>query len=107
MSFRVVEWVMDNAPRHGGAARSVLLALAWHAADDGTGARPSQPTIARRAGVSERTVRDALAKLEGEGSIARQGYHAGGGVVIWRVVMVPDVEARADLARVRRNGAPA
>lgn len=101
MSFRVVEWVMENSPRHGGSARAVLLALAWHSADDGGGAYPSHETIARRAGVSERTARDALKKLEAEGSIARVGHRPGGGTIEWRIVMAGTAEQRADLVEFR------
>lgn len=103
MSYRVVEWVMDNAPRHGGSKRAVLIALAWHARDDGTEARPSHETIAKRAGIGERTVRDALIALEAEGSISRSGYSAQGGTVIWRVVMAGSPGDRKALAAIRQD----
>jgi DNA-binding GntR family transcriptional regulator len=55
----------------------VLLALADACLrDDGTGCRPSAATIARKANISARTVRRAIARLEGEGHVV---VHRGGG----------------------------
>jgi len=101
LSYRVVEWVMENAPRHGGGPRACLIAIAWHTDDEGRGARPGHQLIAKRAGCAPRTVRDHLAVLEREGSIAREGYHPGGGTVIWRVVMAGTPEQRKALADLR------
>ena len=47
-----------------GTPKPVLICLAWHAAEDGSGARPSVATIAREIGFSVRAVRDALRELE-------------------------------------------
>lgn len=107
MSYRVVEWVMENAPRHGGSTRAVLVAVAWFAKDDGTGAFPSQATIAQRAGCSERTARDKLTQLEAEGSLVRVGHRAGGGTVEWRVVMAGTAVERAELVELRGPANPA
>src|SRR6266576_1941144 len=48
----------------------VLVGLANHAGPDGTGAFPSVATLVRYTGLSERTVRTCLDRLEAEGIIS-------------------------------------
>jgi hypothetical protein len=48
----------------------VLVGLANHAGPDGTGTFPSVATLVRYTGLSERTVRTCLERLEGQGIIA-------------------------------------
>ena len=59
--------------RRGGqpssACKFVLVGLASHAGPDGTGAFPSVATLVRYTGLSERTVRTCLDRLEAEGII--------------------------------------
>lgn len=90
MSMAAIAWVKDSAPRHGGDARAVLLALAWHADDRGENAFPSQATWARKAGMGERRLRRVIVALEAEGTIERDGYQPGGGTVRWRIVPLAD-----------------
>lgn len=52
-----------------GATKAVLLNLAWHAADDGTEARPAIPTIAHEMGLGETSVKRALRELKRSGLI--------------------------------------
>jgi hypothetical protein len=59
-------------------SRLVLIALADNAHDDGGSAFPSVETIARKALLSERTVRYCLRNLEAIGEIKRTGVHASG-----------------------------
>lgn len=47
-----------------GAAKSVLLVLAWYADSEGGRVWPSVPTVARQSGASERHVRRALIDLK-------------------------------------------
>src|SRR5260370_15743005 len=47
--------------------KSVLLALADHAADDGSSVYPSIATLMQKTEHSERTVRESLRQLEGAG----------------------------------------
>jgi Helix-turn-helix domain len=47
----------------------VLVGLANHAGPDGTGGFPSVATLVRYTGLSERTVRNCLDRLEAEGVI--------------------------------------
>jgi hypothetical protein len=55
----------------------VLLALADACSrDDGTGCWPSAATVARKANISERTVRRVIARLEADGQLV---VHRGGG----------------------------
>src|SRR4051794_958033 len=70
-------WAFDQPI--AGNEKVVLLALADWARDDGL-CWPGQEAIARKARVSDRTVRDILSRLEGRGMITREkrGDPAGG-----------------------------
>jgi hypothetical protein len=71
-----MNWVWANSPTLGNE-RLVLLALADACSrDDGTGCWPSAATIARKANVSDRTVRRVIARLEAGGHVR---VHRGGG----------------------------
>ena len=71
-----MNWVWANSPASGNE-RLVLLALADACSrDDGTGCWPSAATIARKANVSDRTVRRVIARLEASGQVI---VHRGGG----------------------------
>lgn len=83
-----MSWVLKHSPVDNPTERLVLLVLADKANDDGTGAYPSQSTIASEARRPERTVRDALAALEAAGHIERDGKTGyRNRTVVWRVVM--------------------
>ena len=76
MSIAVMNWVWGNSPASGNE-RLVLLALADACSrDDGTGCWPSAATIARKANISDRTVRRVIARLEAGGHVV---VHRGGG----------------------------
>ena len=71
-----MNWVWANSPTSGNE-RLVLLALADACSrDDGTGCWPSAATIARKANISDRTVRRVITRLEAEGHLI---VHRGGG----------------------------
>ena len=77
MSVEAISWVLNLAPvpsDRGGqpssACKFVLVGLANHASPDGTGAFPSVATLGRYTGLSERTVRTCLDRLEAAGTIA-------------------------------------
>ncbi len=71
-----MNWVWANSPTSGNE-RLVLLALADACSrDDGTGCWPSAATIARKANVSDRTVRRMVTRLEADGHLI---VHRGGG----------------------------
>lgn len=61
MSVRVQTyvWQLDLRPTE----KLVAIALADHAHDDGSEARPSQALLARKTGLDERTIRRILVKL--------------------------------------------
>ncbi len=77
MSVEAISWALNLAPvpaDRGGqpssACKFVLVGLANHAGPDGTGAFPSVATLVRYTGLSERTVRTCLDRLEAEGIIS-------------------------------------
>jgi hypothetical protein len=59
----------DRGGQPSSACKFVLVGLANHAGPDGTGAFPSVATLVRYTGLSERTVRSCLGRLEAEGII--------------------------------------
>src|SRR5271156_1880041 len=59
-----------------GSAKSVLLAIAEHAKDDGTGAYPSVATIARHCAIDPSTVHRALRLARESGELSIQ-YNLG------------------------------
>jgi hypothetical protein len=76
MSIAVMNWVWANSPTSGNE-RLVLLALADACSrDDGSGCWPSAATIARKANISDRTVRRVITRLEADGHLV---VHRGGG----------------------------
>jgi hypothetical protein len=75
VSVEVISWALNLAPvpaDRGGqppsACKFVLVGLANHAGPDGTGAFPSVATLVRYTGLSERTVRICLDRLEASDS---------------------------------------
>jgi hypothetical protein len=71
-----MNWVWASSPTSGNE-RLVLLALADACSrDDGRGCWPSAATIARKANVSDRTVRRVISRLEADGRLI---VHRGGG----------------------------
>ena len=74
VSVEAISWALNLAPipaDRGGqpstACKFVLVGLANHAGPDGTGAFPSAATLVRYTGLSERTVRTCLDRLEAAG----------------------------------------
>jgi hypothetical protein len=64
MSVRVLGWALREAPVTSKTDLLVLIVLADHAHDDGSGAYPSVATIAKLARMSPRGVHVALRNLE-------------------------------------------
>jgi len=69
MSLRAMLWALHDAPVTDPTTLVVLIALADHAADDGTGAFPSLDTIARYARCSRDTARRHVKQLAEAGVI--------------------------------------
>jgi hypothetical protein len=76
VSVEAISWALNLAPvpaDRGGqlssACKFVLVGLANHAGPDGTGAFPSVATLVRYTGLSERTVRTCLDRLEAAGIV--------------------------------------
>jgi pyocin large subunit-like protein len=77
VSVEAISWALNLAPvpaDRGGqpssACKFVLVGLANHAGPDGTGAFPSVATLVRYTGLSERTVRTCLDRLQAQGIIS-------------------------------------
>jgi hypothetical protein len=77
VSVEAISWALNLAPvpadrsgRPSSACKLALVGLANHAGPDGTGAFPSVATLVRYTGLSERTVRTCLDRLEAEGIIS-------------------------------------
>jgi len=62
MSIKIMDWVFENSKAQG-IERLILLVIADHCNIDGENAFPRVSVIARRANVSERTVRRRIADL--------------------------------------------
>jgi hypothetical protein len=76
VSVEAISWALNLAPvpadrgrQPSSACEFVLVGLANHAGPDGTGAFPSVATLIRYIGLSERTVRTCLDRLEAAGII--------------------------------------
>jgi len=76
MSVEAISWALNLAPvpadsngQPSSRCKFVLVGLANHAGPDGTGAFPSVATLVRYTGLSERTVRTCLDRLEADGII--------------------------------------
>ena len=68
------------------ALKLLMLALADHAADDGSGVYPSAATMAKKTNLTVRQVRAALAVLRERGLLAAEGYTEHG-TVRYRIVL--------------------
>jgi hypothetical protein len=110
VSVKVMGWVLEHSPVSVSGQRLVLLALADAAREDGTGAWPSQESIARMSRLSERQVRNCLKALEEGGHIVRQGVSQKG-TVVWKLIMeggspLPgEISSGAEIS-VARSGSP-
>jgi hypothetical protein len=62
VSWQATRWVWEHSISEG-TARLVLLAIAWHANEDGEDAFPAQETISEKCRISVRTVRRAIDEL--------------------------------------------
>lgn len=72
MSVHVLSWVLRHSEATLGR-RLVLLVIADHASEDGTGSYCSVRTLAREARMSRRAVQIALRRLEADGMITEVG----------------------------------
>jgi predicted ArsR family transcriptional regulator len=72
VSIAVMNWVWANSPTSGNERLALADACLR---DDGTGCWPSAATIARKANISDRTVRRVIARLEADGQVV---VHRGG-----------------------------
>lgn len=79
-------WVFTHSTA-AGADRLLLLAIADHAGDDGRNAWPAVPTLARKTGVSERTVQRGIARLESAGLLLVERGKGAGGTNRYQVLM--------------------
>lgn len=90
VSIKVTSHVWEHSDQRG-TALLLLLAIADHAHDDGGGAYPSIPKLARKARTTERNVKLLLPKLEAAGELRVQrgkGFH---GTNLYTVLGVKDI----------------
>jgi hypothetical protein len=71
MSLQAMVWALKQAPVTDASAHLILIGLADHAHDDGTGSYPFRETLAAYARCSLRTVASKLRLLEDMGVIRR------------------------------------
>lgn len=71
MSIQAMAWAIEQQLVTDAPTRHVLLCLANYADKVGMGAFPSAATLAKETGLSERTVRQRLEKLQAAGIIKR------------------------------------
>lgn len=83
-----MQWVWDHSQSQN-AARLVLLAIADNAADDGGHAYPSNATLQRKANLSERGVRTAVASLVKIGELTVRLNQGRAGTNMYQIVMTP------------------
>jgi hypothetical protein len=89
VSFPAVRCVFDHlAPKVRGPVQHVLLWLANHAHDDGSGIWAAQQTIADEAGMNRRTVQRAIDALLAAGLVVIEGRYKRG-VNLVRIVLCP------------------
>lgn len=69
MSIQASVWAQKIAPAKAPTDRAILMYLADYASADGTDAYPATATLAELSQFSERTVRDALDRLQAAGAI--------------------------------------
>lgn len=84
LSIKIMSAIWDGGPE-GSTHRFVLIALADNANDDGE-CWPSIATISRKTGICERSVRNSLRHLEGEGWLQTQIGAARAGANRYRIV---------------------
>ena len=78
MSIMQVERVLNHSQTRG-PARTVLLVIAYHAHDDGSGSHPGLDRIAQESGFGRATVARSVPRIEalGEMRVRRGGGGAG------------------------------
>lgn len=97
MSIKVISWVWESSLAKG-IDRLVLLAIADAAShDDGSNAYPSVATLAKKAGVAQRTVQRSIRTLCEIGELLMEQNAGRGGANMYQVVMrqvdTPDLES--------------
>src|SRR5438045_2467756 len=68
MSWQAVQAVIDRS-EHSGSRRLLLLVIAAHAHDDGSGSFASQPVLAYESNLSVRQVRRLIHQIEASGEL--------------------------------------
>lgn len=101
-----MSWVFDHAQVSHRADLLVLLVLADHAREDGTGAYPSVDRVAAKARLNRRAAFDALRRLKDDGAIVAEG-RGPKGTVSYSIVMQPTapVQAAAPVQPAAQRGA--
>jgi hypothetical protein len=88
MSVKAMSWVWEHS-RAKGSARMVLLALADHAGQEDGDSWPSVGRLARRCGLGERTVQQAITTLVDLGELEVQWRCGPRGANRYRLTLTP------------------
>ncbi len=105
MSLRASVFVWGLEVKHP-TAKFVLLALANHAKDDGTEARPAIATIAAETGLVRRTVQPWLTQLVAWGLIEVQRAAGGHRPTVYRIPIPEDFDISRQARIAPLEGAP-
>jgi len=104
MSTATEELVRERS-RLTGLARAVLLAIAYYARDDGTGAYPSVPTLAHETGSTDRGVQKAIKRAVNAGELKRLHNLGPNGVNRYEV-RIDNLRGKAKRASTKKRNQP-
>lgn len=101
--------IIDDEKHFDGLEKLTFIVCLRHAFSIGGQAYPSQKTMAKKVGCTDRTIRNHLNSLEAKGFLKKIGFNADTQTVIWRT-MIPD-ELRQEwlekeLERLKNKGKP-
>jgi uncharacterized phage protein (TIGR02220 family) len=99
--------IIDDTDHFDGLEKLTFIVCLRHAFQIGGQAHPSQVTIAKKVGCTDRTVRNHLSNLEKKGFLKKVGIHPETQTVIWRTVVPEDLRIKwmeEELERMKRKG---
>jgi uncharacterized phage protein (TIGR02220 family) len=101
--------IIDDTDHFDGLEKLTYIVCLRHAFQIGGQAHPSQGTIAKKVGCTDRTVRNHLINLEKKGFLEKVGIHPETQTVIWRTKIPEELRIQwmeRELERLKRKGIP-
>lgn len=98
--------IFDDEENFKGWEKPVFMALMRYSFGLGGEARPSQTTIAKKFGISRKTVNEVMGRLEEKGFLERCGLHSKTKTVIWRTRIPEEIDViykQNDLDRAKKR----